>query len=237
MKIISGCVRLGTRSHSVAGSRLRSLEKILNQHGLFFPPLFHGTLNIKLTQVFETPADSIFIPAAELDSIVPQPWGEDWKLVPVDQINGIEMTGYILRAGQKAHPDDVAELITSDLRDANGIDISFGAQISLRIESAESMRKLFILAGVLVLVFSLVPFSFSKTDSGSKVWTQKIVDLALHEKGTYYLTYQLYPSQSQIRYAYPKLDSFFEKKKFYDPAELFMNKFYENYKNPVKKEG
>ena len=141
MKIILGCVRLGTRSHSVAGPRLRSLEKILNRYGLFFPPLFHGTLNIKLTQVFETPADSIFIPAAELDSVVPQPWGENWKLVPINQINGIEMTGYILRAGQKAHPDDVAELITTDLRGANGMYISSGSEIRLRIVSSENIFR------------------------------------------------------------------------------------------------
>ena len=135
MKIISGCI--GTRGYGVAGKRLCSLEKILNRYGLFFPPLFYGTLNIKLNQVFETPMDSLFIPAAELDSIVTKPWGEDWKLVPIDQINKIEMSGYILRAGQKAHPDDVAELITTDLRDLDAIDISSGAQISLRIVSKE----------------------------------------------------------------------------------------------------
>lgn len=59
--------------------------------------------------------------------------------------------------------------------------------------------------------------------------TQKIVDLALAHGGTYYLTYQLYPSKAQIRAAYPEIDSFFEKKRAYDPEERFMNQFYEKY--------
>ena len=60
-------------------------------------------------------------------------------------------------------------------------------------------------------------------------WTQQLVDLALENNGTYYLAYQLYPSQAQIRLAYPKLDKFFDLKKVYDPNILFMNMFYEHY--------
>lgn len=60
-------------------------------------------------------------------------------------------------------------------------------------------------------------------------WTQELTDLALEKNGTYYLPYKLYASQEQIRKAYPNLDKFFEKKKEYDPQELFMNKFYEKY--------
>jgi hypothetical protein len=63
----------------------------------------------------------------------------------------------------------------------------------------------------------------------AKIWTQEIVDSAIKNNGTYYLTYQLYSSQEQIRTVYPKIDDFFEKKKKYDSNELFMNKFYEKY--------
>ena len=58
---------------------------------------------------------------------------------------------------------------------------------------------------------------------------QKLVDLALENDGTYYLTYQLYPTQEQIKRSYPNIDEFLKKKKEYDPNELFMNKFYEKY--------
>ncbi|MDX5474347.1 MAG: FAD-binding oxidoreductase [Bacillaceae bacterium] len=59
--------------------------------------------------------------------------------------------------------------------------------------------------------------------------TQKMVDAALLLDGTYYLVYQLFPTDNQIRKAYPKIDSFFELKKKYDPNERFMNNFYEGY--------
>ena len=126
--------KVSKHSLKKAGSRLRSLEKILNRHGLFFPPLFYGTLNIDLDEVFATPSDSVFIPARELDSIG-EFWNEDWRLVRVDQINGKEMEGYILRAGQKAHPDNVAELITSDLKRLPGFNIYPGARIELRVST------------------------------------------------------------------------------------------------------
>ena len=56
-----------------------------------------------------------------------------------------------------------------------------------------------------------------------------MVDLAIENRGTYYLTYQLYPNQDQIREAYPRIDDFFSKKRKYDPNETFMNKFYAKY--------
>ena len=60
-------------------------------------------------------------------------------------------------------------------------------------------------------------------------WTQKIVDLAIENNGTYYLTYQLYPTQEQIREVYHEIDNFFLEKKKYDSEERFMNKFYAKY--------
>jgi decaprenylphospho-beta-D-ribofuranose 2-oxidase len=69
--------------------------------------------------------------------------------------------------------------------------------------------------------------------TNAKQWTQKLVDLVLGQEGTYYLPYQLYPTQEQIRRAYPRLHEFFAKKKLYDPQELFVNEFYSHYKtNP-----
>lgn len=70
----------------------------------------------------------------------------------------------------------------------------------------------------------------SEKDKGkAENWTQKLVDLAIENNGTYYLTYQLYPTQAQIREVYPEIDDFFSEKKKYDPEEMFMNKFYAKY--------
>jgi hypothetical protein len=63
--------------------------------------------------------------------------------------------------------------------------------------------------------------------------TQQLVDAALAFGGTYYLTYQLYPTADQLHRAYPNARRAFERKRFYDPTELFSNQFYETYGAPA----
>ena len=79
-----------------------------------------------------------------------------------------------------------------------------------------------------IIQMSNVGLSKKSQDKTEKT-TQEIVDVALKYSGTYYLTYQLYPTKEQIRKAYPNADLFFAKKLQYDPSEMFMNKFYEKY--------
>ena len=59
--------------------------------------------------------------------------------------------------------------------------------------------------------------------------TRELVDAALEYGGTYYLTYQLYPTAEQLHRAYPRAEYAFERKRFYDPEEMFSSKFYEKY--------
>jgi FAD/FMN-containing dehydrogenase len=63
-------------------------------------------------------------------------------------------------------------------------------------------------------------------------WTRELVDLCLSLNGTFYLTYQRYPTPQQVRRAYPMLDEFVGEKRKWDPAERFTNRFYETYRNP-----
>ena len=75
-------------------------------------------------------------------------------------------------------------------------------------------------------------FNHSLSEKGiahMELATREIVDSALALNGTYYLTYQLFPNQQQVRTAYPNIDKFFEKKREFDPEERFMNNFYEAY--------
>lgn len=60
--------------------------------------------------------------------------------------------------------------------------------------------------------------------------TTDLIDLATSLNGTYYLPYQLSYTNDQLKKAYPETDSFFAKKKQYDPNELFTNTFYQKYK-------
>jgi FAD/FMN-containing dehydrogenase len=59
--------------------------------------------------------------------------------------------------------------------------------------------------------------------------TSDLIDVAQSAGGTYYLPYQLFYSQEQLRKSYPEIDQFFATKKKYDPIGLFTNNFYEKY--------
>jgi decaprenylphospho-beta-D-ribofuranose 2-oxidase len=59
--------------------------------------------------------------------------------------------------------------------------------------------------------------------------TRQLVDAAIEQGGTYYLTYQLYPTAEQLHRAYPNARHALERKRFYDPDELFTSQFYEKY--------
>jgi FAD/FMN-containing dehydrogenase len=57
--------------------------------------------------------------------------------------------------------------------------------------------------------------------------TTDLIEVAQRAGGTYYLPYQLFYSEAQLRRSYPEIDGFFWTKKKYDPIVLFTNKFYE----------
>jgi len=59
--------------------------------------------------------------------------------------------------------------------------------------------------------------------------TQQLVDAAIQYGGTYYLTYQLYPTPAQLHRTYPRAAFAFERKRFYDPNETFSSQFYQKY--------
>ncbi|MGE6630954.1 FAD-binding oxidoreductase [Bacillus sp. NPDC077027] len=77
----------------------------------------------------------------------------------------------------------------------------------------------------------LINFGFQKEE---QVKAEKIIrqmtDVTLEHDGSYYLPYMPYQTKGQMRRAYPKTDLFLEKKRQADPAERFVNYFYERYK-------
>lgn len=60
--------------------------------------------------------------------------------------------------------------------------------------------------------------------------TNRILDAALKNKGSYYLPYRLHISREKMRLAYPQADEFFALKKKYDADEIFSNRFYMHYR-------
>jgi len=79
-----------------------------------------------------------------------------------------------------------------------------------------------------IIQMSNVGLSPSDQEHAAKV-TQDLVEAAIRSGGTYYLTYQGYPTPAQMRRAYPKADFVFERKRHYDPDERFSSRFYERY--------
>jgi FAD/FMN-containing dehydrogenase len=79
-------------------------------------------------------------------------------------------------------------------------------------------------------VFGLVLlFSQHRDAAGEQAMqalTRELIDVALSCGGRYYLPYRLHATQVQFERAYPKAAEFFEKKKRYDPHEIFANEFY-----------
>ena len=84
-------------------------------------------------------------------------------------------------------------------------------------------------------VFAIIQMSNVGLDSASQAKTadvtRQLVDAAIEYGGTYYLTYQLYPTPAQLNRAYPRAGEAFARKRFYDPGEVFSSKFYERYGN------
>jgi FAD/FMN-containing dehydrogenase len=83
-------------------------------------------------------------------------------------------------------------------------------------------------AAFAIVLLSNVGLS-AEAQARAQAVTRQLVEAALDRGGTYYLTYQLYPTPEQLHRAYPAARRAFDRKRFYDPAETFTNQFYERY--------
>jgi FAD/FMN-containing dehydrogenase len=76
------------------------------------------------------------------------------------------------------------------------------------------------------------PLHDASAEERSLSLTRALVDAALSCAGRYYLPYRLHASKEQFFKAYPQASRFFERKRAYDPEELFQNHFYQRYAAP-----
>lgn len=79
-----------------------------------------------------------------------------------------------------------------------------------------------------IIQMSNVPLSAAGQEAAARL-TRELVDAAIAEGGTYYLTYQLYPTAEQLARAYPRAPEAFAAKRRYDPGGVFSSRFYEQY--------
>ncbi len=76
-----------------------------------------------------------------------------------------------------------------------------------------------------------------KSIKSARAWTRDVVDLSLRNDGTYYLTYQEFPTLEQFKSAYPNWEKFMKIKCKYDSGEIFSSKFYEQYLKSAMQSG
>jgi len=121
--------------YGLAGKRLKDCASLLAKYGMCFPSLYFGTINIRLDEPFPTPAwpNIIHIPQNEIDKVA-RGYQEWWKFIPVKQINGMNIHGFIYRNRQHVHGDSGAELITVDLRNNPSFDLRPGFKINFLVE-------------------------------------------------------------------------------------------------------
>ncbi len=74
-------------------------------------------------------------------------------------------------------------------------------------------------------------------EASMQAMTRELVDAVLSLGGSYYLPYRLHATPEQFHRAYPQARGFFERKRVYDPGELFQNRFYQAYGRPDPKPG
>ncbi|NNP72340.1 FAD-binding protein [Acinetobacter defluvii] len=80
------------------------------------------------------------------------------------------------------------------------------------------------------LVFLFNQKKTAEQEQDMRTLTNRILDAALKNQGTYYLPYRLHISREKMRLAYPQADEFFALKKKYDADEIFSNRFYLHYR-------
>jgi FAD/FMN-containing dehydrogenase len=72
-------------------------------------------------------------------------------------------------------------------------------------------------------------FNFQKSIAQSCKWTQKIIDAALKNGGSFYLPYIMCATPKQFHQAYPQFKKLLEVKKIYDPENKFRNMLLQKY--------
>ena len=82
------------------------------------------------------------------------------------------------------------------------------------------------------MIAAVMMYAQPRTEAGDAAMqsmTRELIDAADAVGGRYYLPYRLHASLEQFHRAYPQAGRFFERKRFYDPREIFSNQFYVRY--------
>ncbi len=85
---------------------------------------------------------------------------------------------------------------------------------------------------MIALVMLFVQDRTNAGETRMQALTRDLIDAAIEHEGRYYLPYRLHATGDQVHRAYPQAREFFDRKREYDPEELFQNQFYIKYGEP-----
>lgn len=129
---------------------------------------------------------------------------------------------FVPRARATAFVDDMRKIITR--QQPNLLNVT----VRLVKEDTDTFLRY---ADQPVVAFVML-FVQEKTPEGEarmSALTRDLIEAAINNGGRYYLPYRLHATPEQFHRAYPMARKFFERKRKYDPAELFQNNFYARY--------
>ena len=79
------------------------------------------------------------------------------------------------------------------------------------------------------VIFNLLVEHSSEGKRKAAQQFQMLIDCALNEGGSFYLTYHRWARRDQVETAYPQFRSFLERKSLWDPTNLFSSDWYNHY--------
>ena len=79
------------------------------------------------------------------------------------------------------------------------------------------------------VIFNLLVEHSSEGKNKASYQFQMLIDCALNEGGSFYLTYHRWARKDQVETAYPQFKEFLERKDHWDPVHLFRSDWYSHY--------
>jgi FAD/FMN-containing dehydrogenase len=62
---------------------------------------------------------------------------------------------------------------------------------------------------------------------------RRLIDIAIHHEGSYFLTYHRHATTAQLRACYPTFEQFLAAKKRFDPQQVFQSDWYRHYRDEL----
>jgi FAD/FMN-containing dehydrogenase len=140
------------------------------------------------------------------------------------QVGGSEMITelYVPRARLADFMDDVRR----DFRD-NAVDLIYG---TIRLIERDTQTLLaWAKQAYACVIFNLHVDHVPDAIARSAATFRRLIDIAIHHGGSYFLTYHRHATREQLKTCYPEFELFLAQKRRFDPQRVFQSDWYRHY--------